>query len=222
MLSSASTAITLPYRRESGTAVEITGLRKQFGDEMVVNVDRLRARSGDVVGVVGRGKTTVLAMLAGVLPPDEGAIRVFGLDVWQDWSRATAPMASTPLDGARPCERATLRTMATGTGLLRGMSATEVARATRESLKRVGLAGAADEMIGVCSPGTRSRLFLACALLTRPRLLVLDEPFRGADAGSTRILQVVLTEFAAAGGTVVLSGECPRGLCDEVWALDAY
>lgn len=222
MLSSASTAITLPYRRESGTAVEITGLCKQFGDEMVVNVDRLRARCGDVVGVVGRGKTTVLAMLAGVLPPDEGTIRVFGLDVWQDWSRATAPIACTPLDGAVPCERTTVGAMVAGTGLLRGMSAAEVSLATLETLGRVGLAGAAGEMIGVCAPGTRSRLFLACALLARPRLLVLDEPFRGADADSTRILQVVLTEFAAAGGTVVLSGECPRGLCDDVWALDAH
>lgn len=221
MLSSVSTAVPPPRSPRSAAAVEIAGLHKQFGDDVVVSEASRQARPGSVVGVVGRGKTTLLAMLAGVLPPDEGAVRVFGVDVWRQRHRADGLMASTPLDGATPSRARTGRAMLVGAGLLRGMTADEVASRSEELLAATGLAHVGDEPISGHTPGMRSRLHLARALLAEPRLLVLDEPFRAADAGSVRTVAAVLDQFTATGGTVVLSGEHPDGVCDDVWLLGA-
>jgi len=221
MLTSVSTEVPSQRPSRSAAAVEITGLRKQFGDDVVVSEPCLRARLGSVVGVLGRGKTTLLAMLTGVLPPDEGGVRVFGVDVWRDQRRASALMASTPLDGATPPQALSGWAMLTGTGLLHGMDAEQVVRRTVELLDLTGLADAGGEPVGHYTPGMRSRLYLARALLTGPRLLVLDDPFRAADAGSARTIGAVFDQFTATGGTVVLSGEYPDGVCDDVWLLGA-
>ncbi|WP_211769519.1 ATP-binding cassette domain-containing protein [Kutzneria sp. CA-103260] len=217
-----STVVPAPRPSRPASAVEITGLCKQFGDDVVVSGFGLSARRGSVVGVVGRGKTTVLAMLAGVLPPDEGTVEVLGVDVWRERRRASALMASTPLDGAAPPSPAlTGWAMLVGAGLLQGMGAEQVVDKTGELLGSTGLAHAGGELVESYTPGMRSRLHLARALLRSPRLLVLDEPFRDVDAGSARTIAAVLDEFTATGGTVVLSGDHPDGVCDDVLLLGA-
>ncbi|MFI9387101.1 ATP-binding cassette domain-containing protein [Kutzneria sp. NPDC052558] len=221
MLSSVSTVSPPARRPRSAPAVLITGLHKQFGDDVVVTGLDLRARPGSVVAVAGRGKTTLLAMLAGVLPPDEGSVRVFGVDVWREWDRATRLVASTPLDGGAPSRAESGWAMLTGAGLLHGLRAEEVVAASTELLDLTGLGDAADEPVAHYTPGMRSRLHLARALLTGPRLLVLDEPFRGVDPDSARTIAALFDRFTASGGTVVFSGEQIDGVSDDVWLLGA-
>lgn len=211
MFSSAQT-----LTRTTVAAVEITGLRKQFGDQVVVDDFALTVASGSITGLVGRGKTTVLAMVAGVLPPDEGSVRVFGVDVWSDRPHA---MASTPLDGRShrgdPTGWATL----TRAALRHGLDPEETVLRSWDLLAQVGLADAATVRLFDYSPGMHSRLLLARALVSRPALLVLDDLFRGVDDESARRIRLVLERFVTGGGAVLLSGEHPHGLCDEVRVL---
>jgi ABC-2 type transport system ATP-binding protein len=217
MFTSVSTLTPLASRPAAAAAVEISGLRKQFGDQVVVDDVAFQVRAGTVTGLVGSGKTTVLAMVAGVLPPDEGTVRVFDVDLWEDRQRVIRSVANTPLDGSGP--RGDLTAWATLTSAAKGLDPEEVVVRTWDLLTVTGLAEQTMARVSDLTAGMRSRLMLARALLGRPALLVLDEPFRDADEESALTIRLVLERFVAEGGTVVLSGPHPHGLCDEVLEL---
>ena len=217
MFTSVQTRIPSQSRR-SAPAVEISGLGKQFGDDKVVDGFALTVSSGRITGLVGRGKTTVLAMVAGVLPPDEGSVRVFGVDVWADERHARRVVASTPLDGGT-CDDPTGWAALVEAGRSQGLDPEETVVRAWDVLAQVGLADVATELLAEYPAGRHARLMLARALVGRPALLVLDDLFRGVDEESARWIQAVLERFAADGGTVLLSGEHPQGLCDEVHEL---
>ena len=202
--------------RLASAAVEITGLRKQFGDQVVVDDLTLTLAAGTITGLVGRGKTTVLAMVAGVLPPDDGNVRVFGVDVWSDRPHA---MASTPLDGGPHLDDPTAWATLTRAAVRHGLDPEEAVLRSWDLLAQLGLSAVATVRLGDYSPGMHSRLLLARALVGRPAVLVLDDLFRGVDDESARRIRLVLERFVTSGGAVLLSGEHPHGLCDEVRML---
>ena len=215
MFSSVQTTTPLASRA-TAAAVEITGLRKQFGNQVVVDDFALTLAAGSITGLVGRGKTTVLAMVAGVLPPDDGNVRVFGVDVWSDRPHA---MASTPLDGGPHLDDPTAWATLTRAAVQQGLDPEEAVLRSWDLLAQVGLSAVATVRLVDYSPGMHSRLLLARALVGRPAVLVLDDLFRGVDDESARRIRFVLERFVTGGGAVLLSGEHPHGLCDEVRVL---
>jgi len=224
MMSTGQVGIAPPLGRGS-PALEISGLRKAFGDNVAVDDVDLTVYQGSFFGLVGpngAGKTTALSMAVGLLRPDSGSSRIFGVDVWAEPVRAKALMGVLP-DGLAMPERLTGRELLTFLGALRGMDRDTVAHRTGELLNVMELTGAERTLVIDYSTGMRKKIGLATALLHGPRLLVLDEPFEAVDPVSAATLKGILKRFVASGGSVVLSSHVMalvEQLCDTVAVMD--
>jgi ABC-2 type transport system ATP-binding protein len=187
-------------------ALDIRGLRKSFDRPAVDGLD-LAIRTGELyalLGPNGAGKTTTLRMVAGLLRPDAGTIRIGGIDALADPVAAKAMMAwisDEPMiyDKLTPFEY--LEFIA---GLWAVDAVTAAARA-HELFRWLGLAEHAHQRCEGFSKGMRQKVALAGALVHDPRLIILDEPLTGLDAGSAREVKRVLRERVHAGGTVIMT-----------------
>ena len=205
----------------SAPALEMLALVKRYGDKIVADHVDLTVPAGSFFGLVGpngAGKTTSLSMAVGLLRPDEGAARIFGVDVWSDPVGAKALIGVLP-DGLAMPERLTGREVLTYLGLLRGMDVETVDRRTDELLDILDLAEADQTLVIEYSAGMRKKIGLASALLHAPRLLVLDEPFEAVDPVSAMTIRAILQRFVHSGGSVVISSHVMalvEQLCDDV------
>ncbi len=188
------------------SALEIRGLWKSFDRPAVAGLD-LTVRAGEfysLLGPNGAGKTTTLRMVAGLLPPDEGSIRVCGIDALRDpveAKRIIAWVSDEPMiyDKLTPFEY--LEFVA---GLWALDAGVAEARA-RELMDWLGLGPHAHERCEGFSKGMRQKVALAGALVHAPRVIILDEPLTGLDAGSARQVKRVLRERVAGGDTVIMT-----------------
>src|SRR6476620_2124461 len=193
--------------RPHEVALGLRGLTKRFGSTTAVDRLDLDVPRGSFFGLVGpngAGKTTTLSMATGLLRPDAGSAHVLGTDVWADPVAAKARIGVLP-DGLRLFDRLTGLQLVTYAGLLRGMERDLVAQRVGELLAALGLTDAQDKLVIDYSAGMTKKITLACALVHAPRLLVLDEPFEAVDPVSARSILGIREDFAANGGTVVLS-----------------
>jgi ABC-2 type transport system ATP-binding protein len=169
-----------------------------------------------LVGPNGAGKTTLLGLLLGLAVADSGDLEVLGGPVR---GRLTVPDGVAGfVDGPGLYPSLTAWQNLAALARLRGDGSDGIA----DALAEVGLTGVADDRVRGFSLGMRQRLGLAAALLTRPRLLVLDEPANGLDPAGKRHVHRVLTEMAADGTAVVLSShrmDDLAALCSEVTLL---
>jgi ABC-2 type transport system ATP-binding protein len=206
---------------DGAPALQMSGLRKAFGSTVAVDDVQLAVPRGSFFGLVGpngAGKTTSLSMAVGLLRPDAGTVRIFGVDVWESPERAKALVGVLP-DGMALPERLTGRELLTYTGLLRGLDTATVAERTQELLGVLELLDAERTLVIDYSAGMRKKIGLATALLHAPKLLVLDEPFEAVDPVSASTIRTILQRFVASGGAVVLSShvmELVEKLCDHV------
>jgi ABC-2 type transport system ATP-binding protein len=187
-------------------SLEIRGLRKAFDRPAVDGLD-LAIRAGEfytLLGPNGAGKTTTLRMVVGLLRPDSGSISVLGINALADPVAAKREMAwlsDEPMiyDKLTPFEY--LEFVA---GLW-GIAASTAQSHAEELIGWLGLAPHAHERCEGFSKGMRQKVALAGALVHAPRLIILDEPFTGLDAGSARQVKGVLRDHVAAGGTVIMT-----------------
>jgi len=187
-------------------ALAVRGLSKCFDRPAVEALD-LTVFGGEfyaLVGPNGAGKTTTLRMVTGLLRPDAGEIRIDGIDALADPIAAkqiTAWLSDEPMiyDKLTPYEY--LEFVA---GLWRIDAATAEARA-RELIGWLGLTPHAQERCEGFSRGMKQKVALAGALVHDPKLIILDEPLTGLDAGSARTVKNVLAERVRAGGTVIMT-----------------
>jgi ABC-2 type transport system ATP-binding protein len=207
---------------ESLPAFELAGLHKTFGDFTAVDRAELTVGAGSFYGLVGpngAGKTTTLSMAVGLLRPDAGSSRVFGVDVWEEAERAKELMGVLP-DGLAMPEQLTGRELLIYLGQLRGLDAATVRERAAELLDVLELDGAVERTLIIdYSSGMRKKIGLATALLHAPRLLVLDEPFEAVDPVSAATLKRILNRFVAGGGAVLMSSHVMplvEQLCDTV------
>ena len=206
---------------EPQPVIRVRGLRHSYGDRQVLLGVDLDVHAGEIVALLGRngaGKTTFVECLEGFRTPQQGELRLLGLDPRRQRS-ALMPALGVMLQegGANP-----------------GSSPREVLRlhaALRADptdvdglLEQVGLRGAARQRVRTLSGGQKQRLNLAVALVGRPLLLLLDEPTSGMDAEARRATWTSLRRYAADGGTVLFSthamDEAER-LADRVAVLEA-
>ena len=187
-------------------ALEIRGLAKRFERPAVDGLD-LSVSAGEfytLLGPNGAGKTTTLRMVTGLLRPDRGSIAVHGIDALADpigARRITAWVSDEPMiyDKLTPME---YLDFVAGLWAVDG----EVAEArARDLLTSLGLAAHADERCERLSRGMRQKVALAGALVHEPRLIILDEPFTGLDAGSSRVVKEMLRERVLAGCSVIMT-----------------
>ncbi|MFN2590168.1 MAG: ABC transporter ATP-binding protein [Actinomycetota bacterium] len=205
-------------------ALWASGLTKRFGETVAVVSLDVQVPKGSFYGLVGpngAGKTTTLRMATGLLRPDDGAVRVEGIDVWRDPVAAKRAIGVVPED-LRLFERLTGRELLTYNGLLRGMPPDVIDERTEELLKVLDLTDAERTLVIDYSHGMRKKIALAAALLHAPRILFLDEPFEAIDPVSARRIRSVLERHVRAGATVIFSShvmELVERLCDRVGVL---
>jgi ABC-2 type transport system ATP-binding protein len=187
-------------------ALDVRALTKRFDRPAVDGLD-LTVRVGEfycLLGPNGAGKTTTLRMVAGLLRPDHGSIAVFGHDALADPVSAKRIMAWVSDEPMIYDKLTPLEYLEFVAGLWDIEAAVGQARAN-ELIEWLGLAPNAHERCEGFSKGMRQKVALAGALVHDPRLIILDEPLTGLDAGSARQVKNVLRERVAAGGTVIMT-----------------
>ena len=200
-------------------AVRAREISKSFGEVVALDGVDLDIAEGEVHGLVGpngAGKTTLLGLLLGLAQADEGDLEILGSPV--RGTRAVPDGVAGFVDGPGLYPRLTARQNLAALARLRGDDSDGIG----DALEQVGFTDVADDRVRGFSLGMRQRLGLAAALLTRPRLLVLDEPANGLDPAGTRHVHRVLTRLAAHGTSVVLSShrmDDLAALCSEVTLL---
>ena len=202
--------------------VTVTGLSKSFGSTPVlsdVNLELDASKCLALLGANGAGKTTLLKILATLLRPSRGSVRVAGHDGFRD-VEAVRRCVGLLAHGSYIYEDLTalenLRFWATLAGFETG------SEGLRNALARVELDAVAEERARTFSAGMKRRLSLARILLRMPALLLLDEPFDGLDQRSKKWLEEFLLAFKGEGGTVLLATHSfgrGLGLADRVAVL---
>ncbi len=188
-------------------AIEVAGLTKSYGDTAVLDGVDLTVPEGTVyalLGPNGAGKTTIVNILATLLTPDEGEVRVAGFDVRREPAGVRASIGVTGQFSAIDellTGRENLRLMADLSHLDRATAGDSVT----SMLERFDLVDAADRRAQTYSGGMKRRLDLAMTLIATPRLIFLDEPTTGLDPRSRRELWAIVREQVATGVTVLLT-----------------
>jgi ABC-2 type transport system ATP-binding protein len=205
----------------AGRAVETSALVKQFGDFVAVDSIDLRVDRGSFFGFLGpngAGKSTTIKMLTGLLAPTSGDLRVLNFEVSKQPMEVKRRIGVVPED-LNLFERLTGAEMLSFTGRMYGVRTEEIAQRSKELLDLMELQDDPRKLIIEYSHGMKKKLSLACALIHRPEILFLDEPFEGVDAIASRTLKDLLSRLTARGLTVFLTShvlEIVERLCSHI------
>jgi ABC-2 type transport system ATP-binding protein len=201
--------------------IELRGLTKKYGSFTAVNGIDLTVPPGELFGFLGpngAGKTTSLRMIAGILQPTAGTVRIGGIDMAADPVAAKAKMGFIP-------DRPFIYEKLTGAEFLRFVAGLydqrgpEVEHRARELMALFDLEAWRDELVESYSHGMRQKLIIASAFVHRPDVIVVDEPHVGLDPKSIRILRELLREYVNRGHTIMMSThtlEVAEQMCDRI------
>ena len=192
---------------DKAVGIDVTGVRRAFGSVQAVDHIDLHARPGEVTALVGpngAGKTTLLLMLATLLAPDAGSIRINGIDPVVAPGEVRATMGWMP-DGFGTWDALTVREVLETVSAAYRMAPGPARARAAELLDLIHLGDLADRPARVLSRGQKQRLGLARALVHHPTVLLLDEPASGLDPRSRIELRDILRQLAASGATLLVS-----------------
>ena len=187
--------------------IEISGLTKSYGKLKAVDDISLSVRSGEIfsfLGVNGAGKTTTLKMLAGILEPSSGSISIGGFDVQRDRQEARRINRLYPRQTIR-LFGLTGREYLYFVAELYGLRSSEVEQRIDELLSHYQLAERQDNLIENYSHGMKQRIVTCGALVTEPKVLIVDEPIVGLDPHGAKLLKESFKRYANEGMTIFLS-----------------
>jgi ABC-2 type transport system ATP-binding protein len=183
----------------------VTGARKKFGQVTALDGASLALHEGELLALLGpngAGKTTIIRAISGRVQLDAGEIRLFG--------KPLASRKTPPELGLVPQELAiypslTARENLTAFGRLQGLSSNDVTDQVQWALRATALEDRADEPIKAFSGGMKRRLNIACGVIHRPRVVLLDEPTVGVDPQSRERIYDMLAELTRAGVSLLLT-----------------
>ncbi len=209
------------YLTTGQSMIQLTELVKRYGGFTAVDRLNLHVPPGTLFGFLGpngAGKTTTMRMIAGILRPTAGEIRIAGIESWRQ------PQAIKAMIGYIP-DRPFVYDKLTGAEFLRfvaalyGQQGPAVERRMDELFELFELTSWRDELTGAYSHGMRQKLVIASAFVHRPRLIVVDEPMVGLDPVGARVLKDLFRAFVRRGGTVLMSThtlEVAELMCDRI------
>jgi len=210
---------------KAATAITIEGLTKDYGDVRAVDGLTLSISEAEVFGLLGpngSGKTTTINCITGILKPSSGTVRVGGFDV------RTQGQQARQIVGVSPQETAVYQYL-TGKenvelfGELYSVSKGTLGPRVDYVLEKVGLIEESGRRVGKYSGGMKRRVSIAMALVTDPKIVLLDEPTVGMDPQARRSIWDFVLELKDKGKTIVLTThymEEADELCDEVGIID--
>jgi ABC-2 type transport system ATP-binding protein len=202
-------------------AISIGNLRKVYGTKAAVDGLDLEVPRGSFFGFLGpngAGKTTTIRMLMGLAPPTSGSIELLGLPMPEHALEVKGKIGLVP-DESLLFDHLTGFEFTEFVGRMYGLTRTLARERAKELLALFELDGDVRKLIGDYSKGMRKRVAMAAALIHRPELFLLDEPFEGVDAVGARLMKEILLEQVRHGATVFLTShvlEVVERLCDQV------
>lgn len=202
--------------------LRIHGLTKSYGATRAIDGLTFEVPLGACYGLVGpngSGKSTTMRAVVGLVRPDAGTIEVCGVT---DDILAVRRSMGVMLDPLQLFDRLTAWEYVATIGQLRELDTDTIEHRSTELFSVLDILDDADRPIAGYSHGMRKKTALAAALLARPRLVMLDEPFEGVDPVSTRAMRSMLDRFRSGGGTVVLSThvmDIVERVCDHVGVI---
>jgi ABC-2 type transport system ATP-binding protein len=202
-------------------AIEIEDLKKGYNLVMAVDGLSVTVPQGVFFGFLGpngAGKTTTIRMLMGLAQPDSGTIRMLGLRMPEESLEIRRQIGVVP-DDTLLFDYLTGAEYLEFVARLYGLSRTVARDRATELLELFELAENRRKLAGEYSKGMRKRLAMAAALIHRPKLYLMDEPFEGVDAVGARLMKDILLEQVRHGATVFLTShvlEVVERLCDQV------
>ncbi|MEO0511543.1 MAG: LPS export ABC transporter ATP-binding protein [Planctomycetota bacterium] len=207
--------------------LEAAQLRKSYNGRVVVNDVSFRVEHAEIVGLLGRngaGKTTSFRMTIGMIPPEGGRVFFDGKDVSKlpMFKRARMGM------GYLSQEPSAFHRMTCEQNLLAILETMSYGRAERKKiatdlLAQFGLAHKAGDQARTCSGGERRKLEIARALVTNPRLILLDEPFSGVDPIAVEQLQEEIRKLSDRGIAILITDHNVQQtlrVCDRAYIID--
>jgi ABC-2 type transport system ATP-binding protein len=206
-------------------AVEVRELRKVYGEKSAVDGLTLGVEKGCFFGFLGpngAGKTTTIRMLMGLAPPTSGDIRILGFQMPEQALEAKRRIGLVP-DDTLLFDHLTGGEFIEFSGRMYGLGRPLARQRTAELLQLFELDGAGRKLIGEYSKGMKKRVAMAAALIHRPELFLLDEPFEGVDAVGARLMKDILMDQVRQGATIFLTShvlEVVERLCDRVAIID--
>ena len=190
-----------------GMAIEVKNLSKKFGDLVAVNNINFEVPKGKIFGFLGpngSGKSTTIRMLCGVLTPSCGSAIVLGYDVFKEGEKIKQNIGYMSQKFSLYEELTVNENLDFYAGIY-GLSKKERDERKSGIIKMAGLYGREKTMTKNLSGGWKQRLALGCALIHKPKLLVLDEPTAGVDPVSRRVFWQIIYSLAKSGITVLVT-----------------
>ena len=216
---------TYSVQENMPAAIVTRDLVRLFGQKAAVNHLNLTVRRGEFFGFLGpngAGKSTTIKMMVGLLRPTSGSVWVGGVDVWKEPLQARSLMGVLP-EYLNIYERLSGREFLVFAAHMYGVPNADIRRRAEELLQVLTLADDADKLIVDYSVGMRKKTALAAALIHRPQVLFLDEPFEGIDPVSSRVIRDILHDLTQRGTTIFFSShimEVVERLCTRVGIIN--
>jgi ABC-2 type transport system ATP-binding protein len=209
----------------SDVAVKIERLSRRFGNLTAVDNIDLEVAAGQFFGFLGpngAGKSTTIKMLTGLLAPTSGRMQLLGLDFAQHSIEVKRQIGVVP-EGMGLFERLTGSEYLHFVGQMYGLDRPTTQQRSAELLEFMQLADRPKTVVADYSHGMQKKLALAAAVIHRPRILFLDEPFEGVDALAAGALKSLLSRMIERGVTIFLTShvlEIVERLCSHVAIID--
>ena len=206
---------------EQGDAIRVRDLRKKYGDKSAVDGLDLEVPRGSFFGFLGpngAGKTTTIRMLMGLTEPTSGSIELLGLPMPERAVDIKQRIGLVP-DESLLFDHLTGAEYLEFIGRMYSLDRSMARERSRELLELFELESASSKLIGEYSKGMRKRVAMGAALIHRPELFLMDEPFEGVDAVGARLMKELLQDQVRHGATVFLTShvlEVVERLCDRV------
>ncbi len=210
-----------PAAAPPGPAIELTALSKVYGTRAAVDGLTLTVPSGCFFGFLGpngAGKTTTIRMMMGLTFPTAGSIRILGYRLPADSLEIRRRIGVVP-DDTLLFDQLTGQEFVEFAGRMYGLERGLARERARELLALFELDGQPRKLISEYSKGMRKRTAMAAALIHRPRLFLMDEPFEGVDAVGARLMKDILLDQVRGGATIFLTShvlEVVERLCDRL------
>ncbi len=201
--------------------ITVNNLHKSFGEVKAVRGISFEARDGEITGLLGpngAGKTTTLRMLYSLLPPDDGEIRIDGLNPVHDALAIKRTLGVVP-DSRGLYTRLTARENIRYYGDLHGLPRAELEQRIDELTRTLDMDDFIDRRTDGFSQGQRVKVSIARAMIHQPQTVLMDEPSNGLDVMATRALREYIRSLKAQGHSVILSTHIMQevaALCDRI------